>query len=141
MQNYARKYTIAIDQLVFDMTVIGVEAADATSIPEAPEDGVLTYGLFLEGARWDREKMQLGESLPKVLFDPLPVLQLTPVEMSKQAKFPCYETPVYKTSERKGVLATTGHSSNFVMMIQLPSDLPQKHWINRGTAMLCSLDD
>jgi len=141
-QNYARKYTIAIDKLVFEFKVRSeIEAKDRDSVAEGLEDAALTYGLFLEGARWDRQASQLAESLPKVLFDTLPLLQLTPVQMDKREIVPSYACPVYKTSERKGVLATTGHSSNFVMMVDLPTDLPESHWINRGTAFLCGLDN
>lgn len=52
-----------------------------------------------------------------------------------------YDCPIYKTTERRGVLATTGHSSNFVMFIQLNTDKKPNHWINRGTASILSLDD
>ena len=31
-------------------------------------------GLFLEGARWDRDEMVVSESQPKILFDTLPVV-------------------------------------------------------------------
>lgn len=126
---------------MFKFTVTDVEAPDHSSIKEPPKDGVYTYGLYLEGTRWDREKKQLGESAPKVLFDYLPVLLLDPVKEDDLVLPPSFGCPVYKTSERKGVLATTGHSSNYVMQVDLPTDLPVNHWVNRGAALLCSLDD
>uniref|UniRef100_A0A3Q2QRM0 Dynein axonemal heavy chain 7 n=1 Tax=Fundulus heteroclitus TaxID=8078 RepID=A0A3Q2QRM0_FUNHE len=134
-QNFARKYTIPIDYIGFEFEVTKEE----THMEEKPEDGAYVKGLFLEGARWDRQNMVIGESLPKILFDSLPIIKLRPGEMDKFLHENIYVCPVYKTSARRGTLSTTGHSTNYVLSIELPSDKPQKHWINRGVACLCQL--
>lgn len=86
----------------------------------------------------------LDESLPKILFDTLPVVTMTPSIKSLQLleeEMEKYDCPIYKTTERRGVIATTGHSSNFVMFIQLSTDKDPNHWTNRGTAAILSLND
>jgi dynein heavy chain len=50
-----------------------------------------------------------------------------------------YETPCYKILSRMGVLSTTGHSTNFVMMFELPSTETQTHWTNRGVVLFTQL--
>jgi len=134
-QNFARKHTIAIDTLTFDF-----EMPREQEPKEKPANGVYTYGVFLEGCKWHWERWDLAESDPKVLFVPVPMIWIVPVRKSELRSFPCYECPLYKVSTRKGVLSTTGHSTNFVMPIRLSSSTPESHWTKRGVAMLTQLD-
>jgi dynein heavy chain len=122
-----------------------------------PEDGAYIRGLFLEGASWDARAHVIAESHPRELFVTIPYIHLSPklktlvpvVEGipeqytgSLTGTAHVYLCPVYKTSFRQGVLSTTGHSTNFVMLIRLPmaAEHKQKHWIKRGVAMLTQLD-
>lgn len=137
LQNFARKYRIPIDTICFEFICLP-EQGDHE---KRPEDGVYIYGMFLEGARWDNEHMMLAESFDKVLHSNAPMLWLLPTEMSKKRVQACYMCPLYRTTERRGVLATTGHSSNFVFNVELPTKASPDHWICRGVAMLLSLSD
>merc|ERR1719245_1392185 len=138
LQNHARRKEISIDQLSFDFVVV----PDVTpETKEGPETGCYINGLFLEGAGWDAENVKLCESNPKQLFVEMPMILLKPMITTEidrtRLVYPC---PVYKTSRRAGALSTTGHSTNYVLTINLPSLLPEDHWVKRGVAMLCGLD-
>jgi dynein heavy chain len=134
-QNYARKYKIPIDTLSFDFLY-----PKEQDPKEKPDDGVFTYGIFFEACKWDWDQWEIGESDPKVLYVQAPLIHLLPCKKSEQREFAHYDCPCYKISTRKGVLSTTGHSTNFVMYIFVNSSHPMSHWIKRGCAMLTSLD-
>jgi len=146
LQNMARKGKFPIDMCTWNhyMQKASIELSDFVK----PEKGAYTYGLFMEGAKWDDTNQNLDESEPKVLFQEMPVIYFdpVPVEDDKTAAN-VYECPVYRTSARKGVLSTTGHSTNFVCNIFVPilndpSKLPgtARYWIKRGVALLTMLD-
>merc|ERR550514_2291479 len=52
----------------------------------------------------------------------------------RQPPSSCYECPVYKVLSRKGTLSTTGHPTNFVLYLELPSADSQDVWIRAGVA-------
>ncbi|XP_062127566.1 dynein axonemal heavy chain 3 [Drosophila sulfurigaster albostrigata] len=146
LQNYSRKNRFQIDMINIEFAVTKFE----TQTTQVADIGAYIRGIFIEGARWNRKTKEVDESFSKILFDTLPVIYLRPVlrlpdEIPRGSggaePSPIYDCPVYKTSERRGVLSTTGHSTNFVMYLQLRCSQTPMHWINRGTACLCQLDD
>ncbi|ESO88893.1 hypothetical protein LOTGIDRAFT_125424 [Lottia gigantea] len=137
LQNYARRFKIPIDHLGFEFEVTNHES----TVSAKPTNGAYIKGLFMEGARWCRQTKCIEEALPKILYDIMPVIWLKPGEKSSFEEGHNYACPVYKTSARRGTLSTTGHSTNYVLTILLPTKQPDSHWVNRGVALLCQLDD
>lgn len=128
MQNYARKYRVPIDLLEFDFRIMH----ENSSFTEKPDEGAYIHGLYLQGAKWCRQTNLIRESDPRSLFDLLPIIHLQPMKKETVDRENKYRCPVYKTSLRRGVLSTTGHSTNYVLTINIPIDLDESHWINRG---------
>ncbi|KAK3932091.1 Dynein heavy chain 6, axonemal [Frankliniella fusca] len=152
LQTHARKYTLAIDELVFDFKVDSIliqqheveqdrkskgEVKNIYKGLQQPPDGIFIHGLFLEAARWDYETKLLADPNPGEINPPLPAVHLVPcasdINLSNR-----YRAPLYKTSARAGVLSTTGHSTNFIMAVLLPTNLTEDVWITRGCALLRS---
>jgi len=101
----------------------------------------------MDGARWDDDKMYIEDSFPKVLWCEMSSIWLKPVELDQDDTDPdaVYQCPIYKTSDRKGVLSTSGHSSNFIMFVALPHSCTglhsEKFWTKRGVALITQTDD
>jgi dynein heavy chain len=145
-QNFARKYKHAIDTIEFDFIV---QKESWESITEPPPDGVFIRGLYLEGCRWDPIEGSLADSRPKQLYTEMAMLLLLPVKDRKMPTSGIYRCPTYKVLSRRGVLATTGHSTNFIMWIELPAKNSEyinfegfsdnEGWIKAGVGMFSSL--
>ncbi|KNE58518.1 hypothetical protein AMAG_04085 [Allomyces macrogynus ATCC 38327] len=149
-QNHARKYNIPIDSLKFKFQIQSDESLDREpaagagvvleqSGPHA-SDGVLVRGLFIEGARWDRAKERLQDSFPMEMYSRMPLIRFIP-ETNYAPTKDLYVSPLYKTSARAGTLSTTGHSTNFVCSVHLPSDRSADYWITKGVALLMQLNE
>jgi len=137
LQTHARKEQIAIDKLNFSFKILDEEP---DQIEESPESGVYIYGLFFDGARWDDESGTITDQHPGILYDKAPVFWFEPMEEYKPDPEE-YSCPVYKTSVRAGVLSTTGQSTNYILSVEVPTKQAPSHWIRRGAALLCQLND
>lgn len=166
LQNFARAHTEPIENVVFDFCPVddrgdadaGADAvsgsassgsggssgsADSASqgvpLAAAPGEGCVVYGIFLEGCRWDADAGQLAEPRSRELYSAAPQLWFKPVRQQDVQEVPCYECPLYNTNARRGELSTTGHSTNFVLLVRLPTEETESFWVQRGAAMLLQL--
>ena len=134
LQNYARSSKTAIDLLSFDFKIKdNLKPAD---IKQKPENGVYVYGMFLEGARWNFETHLMDDSIPKELYTDV---HFIPVKERKAPTTGVYYCPLYRVLSRAGTLSTTGHSTNYILFVELPTDRPQSVWIKAGVAMFLAL--
>ena len=110
LQNHARKYNLPIDQLSFHFNVLPLYrnqedvSEERTKLDpdqplpmdeeiESPEDGVLVHGLFIDAARWDDERMMLGDALDGEMNPVrLETVELCPFLFDKSANMTSYYT-------------------------------------------------
>uniref|UniRef100_A0A3B3ZY50 Uncharacterized protein n=1 Tax=Periophthalmus magnuspinnatus TaxID=409849 RepID=A0A3B3ZY50_9GOBI len=99
-------------------------------ITQAPVEGVYVYGLYLEGAGWDRRNCKLIDSKTKVLFEMMPVIRM--YAENNGVKDPhLYICPIYKKPVRTDL--------NYIAAVDLKTTLPPEYWILRGVALLCDV--
>uniref|UniRef100_A0A8C4MPB6 Dynein axonemal heavy chain 5 n=1 Tax=Equus asinus asinus TaxID=83772 RepID=A0A8C4MPB6_EQUAS len=99
-------------------------------ISAPPSEGVYVYGLYLEGAGWDKRNVKLIESKPKVLFELMPVIRIYAENNSlKDPRF--YSCPIYKKPVRTDL--------NYIAAVDLRTVQAPEHWVLRGVALLCDV--
>uniref|UniRef100_H0X0M1 Dynein axonemal heavy chain 5 n=1 Tax=Otolemur garnettii TaxID=30611 RepID=H0X0M1_OTOGA len=99
-------------------------------ISAPPTEGVYIYGLYLEGAGWDKRNMKLIESKPKVLFELMPVIRIYAENNTlRDPRF--YSCPIYKKPVRTDL--------NYIAAVDLRTAQAPEHWVLRGVALLCDV--
>lgn len=109
---------------------------------------VVVYGLFLEGAMWDKNNKRLKDPFPGDLFRELPMLLISawnkdapppvvaPVKpgqaKEKKGKQEYYRCPVYKYTTRSDI--------NWIFDVNLPVAEDDAYWRMRGVCLLGCID-
>lgn len=99
-------------------------------ISQPPAEGVYVYGLYLEGAGWDRRGSKLVESKNKVLFESIPVIHIYAKDVAP-AESKMYICPIYKKPRRTDL--------TYIADVMLRTTQAPDHWILRGVALLCDI--
>ncbi|XP_062336343.1 LOW QUALITY PROTEIN: dynein axonemal heavy chain 5-like [Osmerus eperlanus] len=124
----------ALDTVVLNNDVTRMMREDVSAPPPEDVGGVYVYGLFLDGAGWDKRNAKLTEAPPKVLFTPLPVVHVYAIStVAADGRRPqslnLYSCPVYKKPRRTDL--------TFIFTLQLRTQPSPDHWTLRGVALLC----
>ncbi|KAM6185105.1 dynein axonemal heavy chain 8 [Rhynchocyon petersi] len=118
----------ALDSVTIHNDVLRQTKEEITS---PPGEGVYIYGLYMDGAAWDRRNGKLTESTPKVLFTQLPVLHIFAINSTAPKDPKLYVCPIYKKPRRTDL--------TFITVVYLRTVLSPDHWILRGVALLCDI--
>lgn len=138
LQGYSRANIVPVDVLGYEVQV--EDTHDPEALEEPPEQGVFIHGLFMDGAAWDFEDKVICTQEFGVMFCRAPVFNFIIVK-DREPNLERYNMPLYKTSVRAGTLSTTGHSTNYVVAIEVDTHEPPPFWILRGAALLTMLND
>merc|ERR1719495_2452999 len=118
----------ALDSVVLHNDVLKVYKEE---IHNGPNEVVYIYGLYLDGAGWDRRGHRLCESHAKTLFVTLPVVHMYAINSTAPKALNLYQCPVYKKPCRTDL--------TFVTIILMKTIQSPDNWILRGVAALCDI--
>ena len=135
LQTSARKNGVSIDSLSWDFPVL---LDDPATVKTHVKEGALVYGMFLEGARWNRDEGCLADAHPLELIADMPMVHFKPVEgadsaKKKKKKRDMYTCPLYLYPIRTG----TRERPSFMIAVELRGGgLKPEYWTKRATALL-----
>ena len=118
----------ALDSVVLQNDVLKIYKDDVTT---SPSEGVYVYGLFLEGAGWDKRGCKLVEPPSKVLFTPMPVIHIYASNNIGGRDTRMYACPIYKKPVRTDL--------TYIAPVDLRTNQNPDHWVLRGVALLCDV--
>jgi dynein heavy chain len=137
IQNYCRTFRIPINIVSLSFKVSPIMDPEGA---HQPDSGVLVYGLYTEACKLEPIKGLLEDCQAGEMVYPSPMIQVIPLENYTPSPLN-YMMPIYKTSERAGSLSTTGHSTNFIVSVEVASKKRPEHWVLNGAAFICSRKD
>ncbi|KAK7880397.1 hypothetical protein WMY93_032966 [Mugilogobius chulae] len=97
----------ALDSVLLSNDVTKLMKEDVQAPPPEDVGGVYIYGLFLDGAGWDRRGARLIEAPAKVLFTPLPVVHVYAVSSGDSSKMADSKRPVVSSYSLSRLQETT----------------------------------
>jgi dynein heavy chain len=127
----------ALDEVVTHTEVLQL---DPERLRELQDEGQNIHGLYIEGARWNRQEGRLDESEPKKLFVPMPVVYVTAMTIKDirsqgqpYGNHGPYNAAVYKYPRRNDRYLI------FRLLLKTTEFHPY-HWRLRGVCLVAQVD-
>lgn len=129
------------DQWALDDVISHTEILpfDQERIRDVPEEGQNIHGLFMEGARWNRQEARLDESEPKKLFVAMPAIYVTATTAKdlrgmniNYGPYGPYNTAVYKYPKR--------NDRYLIFRLLLKTEQYPFHWKLRGVCLVAQTE-
>lgn len=109
LQAHARMTGIALDTLHFSHEVRSA-LGDASEVKSSAARGVYTYGIYLQGARWDVHSHQVEDLRPGIHVSRIPVLHLIPIARVAPPTGPASALAEGSRGKSRGSRALARHS-------------------------------
>jgi dynein heavy chain len=87
----ARAYKWALDDVI---SFTEITSMDWDQSEGQPDEGAYVHGLYIEGARWDREAGELRDSFLRELAPQIPIVHLIAIRAQDMRKIGYYDCPV-----------------------------------------------
>eukprot|EP00397_Hematodinium_sp_SG-2012_P000031 GEMP01000031.1.p1 GENE.GEMP01000031.1~~GEMP01000031.1.p1 ORF type:complete len:4639 (+),score=1050.01 GEMP01000031.1:391-14307(+) len=131
-----RKDQWALDDVATHTEILTI---DSERVRDAPDEGQNIFGLFMEGARWNRQEGKIDESEPKKLFVAMPVIFVTAITLKEKkskgmdyGQYGPHDCAVYKYPKR--------NDRYLICRMLLKSDVYPLHWKLRGVCLIAQTD-
>jgi len=133
-QIVSKERAIELNKLYIETTPLKKMYWETAELPakKSADAGCFTFGMQLQGARWDSSSTSIEDSEPKKQFSVIPVVncvakQIQDVKDEKNT----FQCPMYKTELR---------GATFVDYAQLKTKQPPRKWVLAGVAIILDVE-
>lgn len=137
---FSRRHNVSVEQVALDLKV----TRNDHEYSKKNVDTYYIHNLHLFGARWDTQRHVLTESLTNVFYCNMPPVRLT-FSRGGRIDGDVYECPLYISPARHDKTDTDEKvnetKSRYIISMPLETDVSHMHWIKRGTALFCQVNE
>jgi dynein heavy chain len=136
---FARNKQVPIDQVTFQFNVLEIKyPADDVIVPE---NCIYVYGLYLLGAKWNEQSKTLSDSKLKIFYNDMPVISFELTLKKTINSMNTYKCPLYISPNlHNSCCDSETLLNNYILSVNLKSNVNPKIWIKRGTALYCQAE-